>query len=97
MLNITGGSDKQNAWATQIASDQLAILDREIDNTIARADSSLDWYLTALRERRDLLVTGFGKISAKQLIDLHVAQRANLAEAHITMARDAAKTRKEVA
>jgi len=88
-IQITGGSEKQNAWATKIAEEQIQRVDAEISNTVMRADTSLDWYLADLRARRATLELGFSKITAKQLIDLHVAGRANLADALIAQSRSA--------
>lgn len=88
-IEITGGSDKQNAWASALAQKQLAIVDLEIERTISRNDDLLGWYLDELRARRKVLVDGFAKIGAKTIIDMHTAGRWNLADALINRARSA--------
>jgi hypothetical protein len=75
-IQINGGSDKQNAWASKIAADWLAVLDTEISNTVLRQDASLAWYADNLQASRNSLLAGFAKITAKQVIDMHTAKRS---------------------
>ena len=76
--NITGGSEKQNAYATSIANGWLKQLDAEINNTIARMNGdksdALQWYLDNLEGYREKIMAGFGKMTAKQLLDVHAAK-----------------------
>lgn len=73
-IQINGGSEKQNAWASKIASDWLAVLDAEISNTELRQDQSLAWYADNLQASRNSLLSGFAKVTAKQVIDMHTAK-----------------------
>jgi hypothetical protein len=71
------GSEKQNAWAKQIADRWLAELDSEIETTASRPEGDgLATYLAALRSKRAELLAGFERATAKQLIDLQVAKRS---------------------
>lgn len=77
MINISGGSDKQNAWASQIATDWISELDAEIAGTTARpASDNVQWYADRLLAARTTLIDGLAKITAKQVIDLFVAKRS---------------------
>jgi hypothetical protein len=73
-IQINGGSEKQNAWASKIASDWLAVLDAEINNIELRQDQSLAWYADNLQASRNSLMSGFAKVTAKQVIDMHTAK-----------------------
>jgi phage terminase Nu1 subunit (DNA packaging protein) len=91
VVNIHGGSEKQNAWGQRIAEQWIADLDAEIATTAGRAEADgLVSYLAALRAKRVELLTGFGRATAKQLIDLHVAKR-NPVTALIKAAREASR------
>ena len=69
-INITGGSEKQNAWATEIVSKWIATLDAEIDNATARPESDgVGWYVEALKAGRDRMIAGLPKMTARQVID----------------------------
>jgi len=74
---ISGGSEKQIAWAKRIAAEWLSELDTEIANVTARLPygDAVEPYLAALRAKREGLVAGLGKATAKQVIDLRVAKR----------------------
>jgi hypothetical protein len=74
-IQINGGSEKQNAWASKIASDWLAQIDYEINNLTARNDAALGWFMDNLQAARAKALEAFGKITAKQVIDLHQAAR----------------------
>ncbi len=76
-ITVSGGSEKQNAWASKIATDWLSELDAEIANTTARPESdNVQWYADKLLAARKNLIDGFAKTSAKQVIDLFVAKRS---------------------
>jgi len=67
---ITGGSEKQNAWATQIAAKWVGQLDSEIKNAAARPKSDgVGWYVDKLRGAREVLVRGLAQMKARQVID----------------------------
>jgi hypothetical protein len=74
-IQISGGSEKQNAWASKIASDWLAQLDYEINNLAARNDAALGWLMDNFQAARAKALEAFGKITAKQVIDLHTSAR----------------------
>lgn len=76
-INIKGGSEKQNDWANKIAKEWLEKMDYEIRNTELRHDlETVRWYLDNLYIAKQKLVTGLCKISAKELIDMHVAKKS---------------------
>lgn len=76
-VTVSGGSEKQNSWASKIATDWLSELDTEIANTIARPESdNVQWYADKLIAARKSLIEGFSNIGAKQVIDLFVAKRS---------------------
>ena len=76
-ITVSGGSEKQNAWASEIATNWLSELDVEIANTTARPESDdVQWYADKLLAARKNLIDGFSKIGAKQVIDLFVAKRS---------------------
>lgn len=75
-FKYTDGSEKQNAWAEKIAAEWMAIFDMEITNQKLRPESDgMEKYIEILESNRVKLVTGFKKITAKQLIDMFVAKR----------------------
>lgn len=87
MDEITGGSEKQNAWATQIAADWIAEINREIENNSARPESdNVSWYTEKLEASKSVFIAGLKKITSKQVIDLHTASR-NPVSALIAKAR----------
>lgn len=75
-VNITGGSEKQNSWATDIANTWISKVDAEIDIANRRiADGEkLEWYLSALEAGKSAFINGLPKASAKQIIDLYMAK-----------------------
>lgn len=73
-IELTGGSDKQNAWASKIASQWLSELDTEIANTALRNDPAFGWYADRLQQARAALLSGFGKLTAKQAIDMYTGK-----------------------
>lgn len=79
-IKISGGSEKQNEWATKIAQSWSEQLQNEIANNEARKHSEgaawgLEWYLDALKTAKVKLHDGFTKATPKQLIDMEVAKR----------------------
>ena len=73
-VTVTGGSDKQIAYASDIVSKWLSQIDAEISQTSARPVSDgVAWYADALTSARAVLVAGVSKMSAKQIIDFSVA------------------------
>ena len=83
-LNITGGSEKQNAWATKIANDWMAEYDWDLNNQKLRPESDgMADYIKILEENRIKLLNGFEKITAKVVIDMFVAKR-NVAKAMLS-------------
>jgi len=77
VFKYTDGSEKQNAWASSIASEWIAQFDSEIDNQKLRPESDgMAEYIKILEQNRTKLVNGFQKITAKNLIDLKVAKRS---------------------
>ena len=67
---ITGGSEKQNTWATSIAAKWVGQLDSEIKNAAARPKSDgVGWYVDKLRNAREVLVKGLAQMKARQVID----------------------------
>ena len=87
-ITITGGSDKQNAWASSIATQWLAEVDKEIATVALRqaAGDGLVKYAADLQLARQQLLDGCSKASAKQIIDLHVA-KLNMATKLLNRAR----------
>ena len=86
-IQITGGSEKQNAWASKIAQEWLEKMDYEISNVAERQDlETVQWYYDNLLIARQKLIDGLEKIGAKQLIDMYVAKRTPV-EALIEQAR----------
>ena len=83
-VNITGGSEKQNIWASEIAAAWIKELSAEIELTAIRPDLSA--YLAILEQKRNGMIAGFAKVTAKQVIDLYTAKR-NAAKAMIEQAR----------
>ena len=71
-INITTGSDKQNAWANQIAGAWLASIDREIesiDRRISEGDALLAPYKTLLTTGREKFVSAASAWAARDVID----------------------------
>lgn len=71
-LNITTGSQTQNAWATQIARTWLASIDREIESIerrISDGDPLLVPYKTLLEQARQKLLTAAATMRAGDVID----------------------------
>jgi len=78
-INITTGSQKQNAWATQIARTWLASIDREIESIerrisdierrISDGDPLLDPHKTLLEQGRQKLLTAAATMRASDVID----------------------------
>ena len=85
-ITITGGSEKQNAWASSIASKWLGKLDQYIADQIARDDDLLEEYVAKLQTSRTTMVAGFSKVTAKQIIDMYMT-KVDLAEAMIRKAK----------
>lgn len=75
-FEYTDGSEKQNAWASKIAQEAMAKYNLEIHNQELRPSSDgMSKYIEILKGNRKKLVAGFGKITARQLIDMFVAKR----------------------
>lgn len=87
-VTIGGGTEKQNAWASSIANQWLAEVDKEIATVALRqaAGDGLVKYAEDLQTARKNLLEGFAKITAKQVIDLHVA-KINMADKLLNRAR----------
>lgn len=85
-VKITTGSEKQIAWASEIASKWLAKLDQYIEDQIGRNDDLLRGYIEALKNARQTMVAGFAKVTAKQIIDIYMS-KVDLAEAVIAKAK----------
>ena len=76
-FTYTDGSEKQNQWAAKIAAAWMSEYDTEIANQKAREESDgMQRYIDILLANRQKLVAGFENITAKQLIDMHVAKRS---------------------
>ncbi len=74
-LKITGGSEKQNEWATKIANDWMAQYDKAIANQKIREESDgMAPYIAILENNRDKLVALLSKAKAKPLIDMFLAK-----------------------
>jgi phage terminase Nu1 subunit (DNA packaging protein) len=87
-FTYTDGSEKQNQWAAKIAAAWMSEYDTEIENQKARQESDgMQRYINILLANRKKLVSGFENITAKQLIDMHVAKR-NVASAMIDQSRN---------
>ena len=85
-VTITGGSEKQNTWASSIATRWLVKLDQYIADQVARDDALLDEYVAKLQNARQTMVAGFSKVTAKQIIDMYMT-KVDLAEAMIRKAK----------
>lgn len=69
-INITGGSEKQNVWATEIVGKWIAALDTEIASAAARPEEDgVGWYVDALKAGRERMIAGLPKMTARQVID----------------------------
>jgi len=74
-VQITGGSEKQNAWASKIADEWMAKVDTEIANQQARpASDNMAAYIGRLIEARASFAAGLPKAPAKKIIDMYVAK-----------------------
>lgn len=74
-VQISGGSEKQNAWATKIVAEWMATVNTEIANQQARPESdNMASYISRLVAARDNFAAGLPKATAKQIIDMHVAK-----------------------
>lgn len=81
------GSQKQNEWASSIASEWMAEYDQEIANNKLRPESDgMGEYISILEDNRKKLLAGFEKITAKALIEMYVAKR-NVASVMIDQSR----------
>ena len=85
-FNITGGSEKQNKWASDIANKWIS----EIDEEIARIANhtyadTLTVYADLLQVAKANFLAGMEKITAKQIIEVEVAKR-NIAKSLIAQA-----------
>ena len=89
-VTISGGTEKQNAWATTIANQWLAQVEKEIATVQLRqaAGDGLVAYAAALQTARNQLLEGLSKVTAKQVIDLHTS-KLNMADRLLTQARRA--------
>lgn len=85
-VTITGGSEKQNAWASSIATQWLDKINNYIADQLSRNDPLIADYVSALQSARKTMVEGFAKVSAKQIIDMKTRQ-IDLAEAMIRKAK----------
>lgn len=86
-IQITGGSEKQNNWATKIAQDWISKLDAEIENQKARPESDgMSKYVAILEKNREEMIANFAKVTAKQIIYLFTAKR-DIAQAMIEKSR----------
>lgn len=77
-MDIKGGSEKQNAWATQIATGWVSCIDDEIRTSelrIANEAEHKDWaaklteLVAALKSQREHAVKALSGMSAKTIID----------------------------
>lgn len=76
-VNISGGSEKQNKWATDIARKWVGTLNSEMKNIEQRLkdDHSMNDYAQRLNEQSEKMSKALSEISSKQVIDLHQSGR----------------------
>ena len=87
-IQITTGTEKQNAWATDIANKAILTLDTEITNNDLRpASDNVTWYSENLRKARDIVATAIKAKNAKEIIE-HRASLEGLVAKSIKWARE---------
>lgn len=70
-IEIKGGSEKQKAWATDIAGKWVASFDRKIEDTKARPDEDgVAWYVDVMEVLKESFIRDVNKMTARQIIDI---------------------------
>lgn len=72
---IKGGSEKQNTWASQIATNWIHQFDEELNAAKARPESDMvGGYVANLEKCRADLLAGLEKITSAKVIEMHQAK-----------------------
>ena len=70
-VNISAGSENQRDWASAIATAWLTKLDLAISDAEMRNDPALSEYIKDLQHARAVMLAGFAKVSAPQIIAIY--------------------------
>ena len=79
---IVNGSEKQNAWATDIVTGWMSAIDAEIAANEFRApDSKYYAIISTLKDYRDKAVAKLATMTSKQIIDMYTSR--NMLDAYV--------------
>jgi hypothetical protein len=90
---IVNGSEKQNAWATDIVTGWMRAIDAEIEaNEFRASDSKYYAIIAILKDYRDKAVARLATMTSKQVIDMYTSR--NMLDTYvINMARKAVEAK----
>jgi hypothetical protein len=90
---VLNGSDKQNAWAQEIANTWISKINAEIKANEFRAPDSKYYAIIAiLKDYRDKAVARLATMTSKQVIDMYTSR--NMLDTYvINMARKAVESK----